>query len=117
MVQSLKVPYLYSEVCSNNMARNMNITIHGLTEEQVRDTLKNHKPTELEFVEHGVATNHGDYLVINLKILNIEYTLFSKHNKYADWDISEAIDWVQVVVDCKRKSMMTRRAPSKEVVQ
>ena len=99
------------------MARKMNISIYGLTEEQVRETLTNHKPTELEFVEQGVATIHGDYLVIDLTILNIEYTLFSEHSKYADWHDREAIDWVQVVADCKRKSMMTRRAPDKEVVQ
>ena len=82
------------------MTRNIRISIHGLTEEQVRDTLKNHKPTKLDFVQWGDSDN---YLVIDLKILNIEYTLFSEHSYVND------TDWVQVVIDCKRKSMLTHR--------
>ncbi len=74
--------------------------MHGLTEEQVRDTLKNHKPTDLQFVEWGDSDN---YLVIDLKILNIVYTLFSEHS------YENNVDWLQVVVDCKRKSMLTKR--------
>ena len=82
------------------MTRNIRISIHGLTEEQVRDTLKNHKPTDLQFVEDNGSSN---YLVIDVKLLNIRYTLFSEHT------YNDNIDWLQVVTDCKRKSMLTHR--------